>query len=158
MELFGGGEVDRKAMERAGCQSYSCSPWESEKADDVYERQTYYRDKRISRYRGEVTSTQQKSLVADKNGWLVEEVMTLHGVPLGDYFNLHLRYQMEEVASKPMTTYVRVYFGIEWLKSTRHQKRVTKNILVNLQDRLKMIFGFLEKEYGSRQLQQQQVP
>ncbi|CAA7045627.1 unnamed protein product [Microthlaspi erraticum] len=151
MELFGGGELDRKAMERAGCQSYSCSPWESEK-DDVYERQTYYRDKRISRYRGEVTSTQQKSLVPDKNGWLVEEVMTLHGVPLGDYFNLHLRYQMEELASKPKTTYVRVYFGIEWLKSSRHQKRVTKNILVNLQDRLKMIFGFLEKEYGSKQV------
>lgn len=154
MELFGGGEVDRKAMERAGCQSYSCSPWESEK-DDVYERQTYYRDKRISRYRGEVTSTQQKSLVPEKNGWLVEEVMTLHGVPLGDYFNLHLRYQMEESTSKPKTTYVRVYFGIEWLKSTRHQKRVTKNILVNLQDRLKMTFGFLEKEYSSRQQQQQ---
>ncbi|CAN8267052.1 unnamed protein product [Cochlearia groenlandica] len=153
MELFGGGEVDRKAMERAGCQSYSCSPWESEKAD-VYERQTYYRDKRISRYRGEVTSTQQKTLVADKNGWLVEEVMTLHGVPLGDYFNLHLRYQMEELASKPNTTFVRVYFGIEWLKSTRHQKRVTKNILVNLQDRLKMVFGFLEKEYVSRQEKQ----
>lgn len=153
MELFGGGEVDRKAMERACCQSYSCSPWESEKAD-VYERQTYYRDKRISRYRGEVTSTQQKTLVPDKNGWLVEEVMTLHGVPLGDYFNLHLRYQMEEVASKPNTTYVRVYFGIEWLKSSRHQKRVTKNILVNLQDRLKMVFGFLEKEYSSRQQQQ----
>ncbi|CAH8388798.1 unnamed protein product [Eruca vesicaria subsp. sativa] len=153
MELFGGGDVDRKAMERAGCQSYSCSPWESEKAD-VYERQTYYRDKRISRYRGEVTSTQQKSLVPDKNGWLVEEVMTLHGVPLGDYFNLHLRYQMEEVTSKAKTTYVRVYFGIEWLKSSRHQKRVTKNILVNLQDRLKMVFGFLEKEYSSRQQQQ----
>ena len=97
----------------------------------MYERQTYYRDKRISRYRGEVTSTQQKSLVPDKKGWLVEEVMTLHG----DYFNLHLRYQMEEVAaSKPNTTYVRVYFGIEWLKSSsRHQKRVTK------------------KEYSSRQ-------
>ena len=154
MELFGGGEVDRKAMERAGCQSYSCSPWESEK-DDVYERQTYYRDKRISRYRGEVTSTQQKSLVPEKNGWLVEEVMTLHGVPLGDYFNLHLRYQMEESTSKPKTTYVRVYFGIEWLKSTRHQKRVTKNILVNLQDRLKMTFGFLEKDFSSRQQQQQ---
>ncbi|CAF2103380.1 BnaA05g37250D [Brassica napus] len=62
--------------------------------------------------------------------------MTLHG----DYFNLHLRYQMEEVAaSKPNTTYVRVYFGIEWLKSSRHQKRVTK------------------KEYSSRQQQKHVV-
>ena len=88
MELFSGGELDRKAMERAGCLNYSCSPWDSERAD-IYERQIYYRfDKRVSRYRGEVTSTQQKSPLSDKNGWLVEEVMTLHGVPLGDYFTV----------------------------------------------------------------------
>lgn len=88
MELFGGGELERTVMEKAGCVSYSCSPWESEKPD-VYERQIYYRfDKCISRYRGEVTSTQQQSPVPNGNGWLVEEVMTLHGVPLGDYFNV----------------------------------------------------------------------
>lgn len=88
MELFNGGDLDHKAMERAGCHNYSCSPWESENSD-VYGRQIYYRfDKRISRYRGEVTSTQQRSPLPDKNGWLVEEVMTLHGVPLDDYFNV----------------------------------------------------------------------
>jgi hypothetical protein len=88
MEAFSGGELDRRVMEKAGCLNYSCTTWESEKGD-VYERQVYYRfDKRISRYRGEVTSTQQKSPLPDKNGWLVEEVMTLHAVPLGDYFNV----------------------------------------------------------------------
>ena len=94
MELFGGNDLDRKVMERVGCLNYSYSPWESEKPD-VYQRQLYYKfDKRISRYRGEVTSTQQKSRLSERNGWVIEEVMTLHGVPLGDYFNvrtLHLQ-------------------------------------------------------------------
>ncbi|PPR99604.1 hypothetical protein GOBAR_AA21037 [Gossypium barbadense] len=105
IEIFGGGEMDRKAMERAGCLNYSCSPWDSESAD-VYERQIYFRfDKRVSRFRGEVTSTQQKSPLPDKKGWLIEEVMTLHGVPLGDYFNLHLRYQIEDLKAKGCSIY-----------------------------------------------------
>ncbi|KAK9671003.1 hypothetical protein RND81_12G000400 [Saponaria officinalis] len=96
MELFSGGEIELRVMERTGCLDYSCTSWELDKAD-VYERRTCYKfDKRVSRYRGEVTSTQQKSILSDKNGWLIEEVLTLHGVPLGDYFNLHLRYQIEE--------------------------------------------------------------
>lgn len=90
MEVFGGEDLERKVMEKAGCLNYSYTPWESEKPD-VYERQIYYRfDKRISRYRGEVTSTQQKSTLLDRDGWLVEEVMTLHAVPLGDYFNVSI--------------------------------------------------------------------
>ncbi|GKV18839.1 hypothetical protein SLEP1_g29167 [Rubroshorea leprosula] len=150
MELFGGGELERKAMDRAGCLSYSSSPWESEKAD-VHERQTYYRfDRRISRYRGEVTSTQQKLPLSDRNGWLIEEVVTLHGIPIGDYFNLHLRYQVEDLPSRPNCCQVRVYFGIAWLKSTRNQKRITKNILVNVLDRLKVTLAVVEKEFIAR--------
>lgn len=88
MELFRGGEIDQNVMERAGCVNYSHTPWESENSD-VYQRQLYYKfDKHVSRYRGEVTSTQQKSALPDRNGWLIEEVMTLHGVPLGDYFTV----------------------------------------------------------------------
>lgn len=147
MELFGGTDLDRKVMERAGCLNYSSSPWESEKPD-VYQRQLYYKfDKRISRYRGEVTSTQQKSRLSERNGWVIEEVMTLHGVPLGDYFNLHLRYQVEDVSSRSMGCSVQVYFGIAWLKYTRHQKRISKNILQNLQERLLVMFSVLEKEF-----------
>ncbi|KAI3456601.1 hypothetical protein Pfo_013264 [Paulownia fortunei] len=149
MELFRGSEIDRRVMERAGCLNYSHSPWESEKPD-VYQRQLYYKfDKRISRYRGEVTSTQQKSRLSGKNGWLIEEVMTLHGVPLGDYFTLHLRYHAEDLPSRSVGCNVQVYFGIAWLKYTRHQKRITKNIVSNLQERLKVMFSVLEKEYVS---------
>ena len=48
-------------MEKAGCLGYSYTPWESVKTD-VYERQLHYRfDKHISRFGGEVTSTQQNT-------------------------------------------------------------------------------------------------
>ncbi|MQL67961.1 hypothetical protein Taro_000237 [Colocasia esculenta] len=51
-------------------------------------RQVSYKfDKRISHYGGEMTSTQQKSALPDKNGWIIEDFMRLSGVPLGDYFN-----------------------------------------------------------------------
>ncbi|GMI72242.1 hypothetical protein like AT1G03370 [Hibiscus trionum] len=140
MEIFSGGETDRKAMERAGCLNFSCSQWESESAD-VYERQIYFRfDKRVSRFRGEVTSTQQKSPLPDKKGWLIEEVRTLHGVPLGDYYNLHIRYQIEDLKAKGCQ--VRVFAGVAWLKSTKNQKRVAKNILSNLEERLQELFRF----------------
>ncbi|CAI0374206.1 unnamed protein product [Linum tenue] len=149
MELFGGGDLERKIMEKAGSLSYSYTPWESEKPD-VYQRQIYFRfDKSISRYRGEVTSTQQKYLLPDKKGWMVEEVMTLHGVPLGDYFNLHLKYQIEDSPISQKSCNVQVLCGIEWLKSTRHPKRMTKNIYSHLEDRLKVMFSVLEKEYAN---------
>nr|GMD42526.1 C2 and GRAM domain-containing protein At1g03370 [Ipomoea batatas] len=151
MELFSGSELDRRVMERAGCLNYSCSPWESENPE-VYQRQLYYKfEKCISRYRAEVTSTQQKSLLPDKNGWLIEEVLTLHGVPFGDYFNLNVRYQVEDVPSRATGCNVQVYSGVQWSKYSKHQKRITKNIISNLRERLLVMFSALDKEYLSEQ-------
>ncbi|RDY12484.1 C2 and GRAM domain-containing protein, partial [Mucuna pruriens] len=145
MELFSGGELDRMFMEKSGCINYSYTPWVSEN-NDVSERAIYYKfEKRISRYRVEVTSTQQRSSLEGK-GWLLQEVMNFHGVPLGDYFNLHLRYQIED-SPKAKGCKVQVLFGTEWLKGTKHQKRITKNILKNLQERLKLTFALVEKEF-----------
>lgn len=88
MELFSGGELEYKIMEKAGCLNYSSTPWQLDKGD-TYARQIYYKfDKHISRYRGEAVGTQQRSLLPDRNGWVVEEVLVLHGVPLGEYFNV----------------------------------------------------------------------
>jgi hypothetical protein len=151
MELFGGGELERKVMERGGCVNYSYGAWERPEkgAGEVYHRQVYYRfDKRISRYGGNATSTQQKSRLSP-TAWLVEEVMTLHGVPLGDYFNLHLRYQMEDLAGRSVGCNVQVSLGLAWLKSTKHKKRLTTNIHSNLLDRLMLMFSIVEKEYVS---------
>ncbi|KAD3338007.1 hypothetical protein E3N88_33528 [Mikania micrantha] len=149
MELFSGSELERRAMDRAHCVNYSTSPWEFEKTD-VYQRQTYYKfDVSVSRYGGEVTSSQQKSRLTDRNGWLVEEVTTLHGVPLGDYFTLHTKYQIEDQGSRSTGCKVVVYFGIAWLKSTKHKKKITKNIHANLQDRMMIMFSTIEKEFVS---------
>ncbi|GAU50961.1 hypothetical protein TSUD_378940 [Trifolium subterraneum] len=146
IEIFSGGEVDRRVMENSGCLNYSYTPWVSENSD-VSERAVYYKfEKHISSYKGEVTSTQQRSPLPDGKGWLVEEVLNLHGVPLGDYFNIHLRYQIEDLPPKAKGCRVQVFFGIEWLKSTKNQKRITKNIVQNLQERLKVTFSLAEKE------------
>ncbi|KAI3682838.1 hypothetical protein L1987_83145 [Smallanthus sonchifolius] len=155
MELFSGSELERRAMDRAHCVNYSTSPWEFEMTD-VFQRQTYYKfDISVSRYGGEVTSSQQKSRLTDRNGWLVEEVTTLHGVPLGDYFTLHTKYQIEDQGSRSTGCKVVVHFGIAWLKSTKHKKRITKNIHANLQDRMTIMFSTIEKEFvsGKQQIQ-----
>ncbi|KAL2253372.1 UNVERIFIED_CONTAM: C2 and GRAM domain-containing protein [Sesamum indicum] len=89
MELFGECDIDQRVAERAGCLNYTRTPWESEKPD-VYQRQLRYKfDKLISRYRGEVTSTQQKSGLSSNNGYLVEEIMNLQGFMLGNYFTAY---------------------------------------------------------------------
>ncbi|KAF3451905.1 hypothetical protein FNV43_RR08001 [Rhamnella rubrinervis] len=147
MEMFNGGELERKVAEKTGCLNYSSSPWELEKGD-IYERQIYFEfDKQVSHFKGKVTSTQQKSPLPDRNGWLVEEVTTLHGVPLGDFFNVHVRYQVEDFPSKQKACQIKVFFGMAWLKSTRLEKRITQNILQNLEERLKDSFSTVEKDF-----------
>lgn len=88
MEILEGGSLEQKVMEKVGCVDFSATPWDSV-SPDVHQRQINYKfDKNISRYGGEVTSTQQRSPLHDKDGWLIEEVMTLQGVLLGDYFTV----------------------------------------------------------------------
>ncbi|KAF7803886.1 C2 and GRAM domain-containing protein [Senna tora] len=149
MELFSGGDMDRRFMEGAGCLNYSYTPWVSEN-NDIYERALYYKiDKTNSRFKGEVTSTQQRTPLMDDKGWLLEEVMNLHGVPLGEYFNLHIRYHIEEVPAKKGCK-VQVFIGIEWVKDSKHRKKITKNIMRGLQERIKTIFSVVEKEFPSK--------
>ncbi|PKA60318.1 C2 and GRAM domain-containing protein [Apostasia shenzhenica] len=148
MEMFEGASLEQKLMEKVGCVDYSITSWESVRAD-VHQRQIHYKfDKNISRYGGEVTSTQQRSPLFDKNGWLIEEVMALQGVLLGDYFTLHLRYQIDDPQSNSKASLVQVSLGIAWLKSTKHQKRISKNVIANSSARLKEMFRVVQKEFG----------
>ncbi|KAF6145125.1 hypothetical protein GIB67_013476 [Kingdonia uniflora] len=143
-ELFSGGDIECKVMEKVGCLDYSHTPWELMKPD-LYQRQICYKfDKQISCYGGEVTSTQQRSTFSDRKGWVVEEVMTIHGVPYGDYFTLHIRYQVEDL---PKACNVQVFFGTVGLKSTRHRKRITRNMISSMSDRLKAKYSLIEKEF-----------
>ena len=88
MEVFEGGSLEMKVMEKVGCQKYSATQWESDKSNE-YQRQIHYKfSKKLSPVGGEVTGTQQKSPMPNKKGWIIEEVMELQGVLLGDFFTV----------------------------------------------------------------------
>ncbi|KAG8094759.1 hypothetical protein GUJ93_ZPchr0012g19834 [Zizania palustris] len=150
MEMFSGGPFEHKLMQKAGCMDYTATEWELVNRN-IHQRQTSYRfDKSLSRYGGEATTTQQKYDLVNQDGWVIEEVMTLQGVLLGDYFSLQLKYNMVNVPSKPNTCSVQILLGIAWLKSTRQQKKITKNVISNSSNRLKELFAEAEKDLTSR--------
>ncbi|XP_068664893.1 C2 and GRAM domain-containing protein At1g03370-like [Aristolochia californica] len=146
MELFNGGTLEQKIMERAGCLCFNANPWESIKPDK-WERDVSYRfNLYVSMFGGEVTSTQQKTPARDENGWIISEIMTLHEVPFGDHFKVHLRYNVTASTSVPNMSQCDVYVGIEWIKRTKFKERISKNIFKKFTNRLKEIFELLEKE------------
>jgi len=146
MEVFEGGSLEMKVMEKVGCQKYSATQWESDKPNEC-QRQIHYKfSKKLSPVGGEVTGTQQKSPMPNKKGWVIEEVMELQGVLLGDFFTLHIKYQIEDLAPKQRASNVQVFLGIEWSKSTRHQKRIEKNVLSSSSARLKEMFSMASRE------------
>lgn len=59
---------------------------------------------------------------------------------------LHLRYQIDDLSPKLKACDVHVSLGIAWLKSTKHQKRITKSVISNSSLRLKEMFSKLEDE------------
>jgi len=146
MEVFEGGSLEMKVMEKVGCQKYSATQWESDKPNEC-QRQIHYKfSKKLSPVGGEVTGTQQKSPMPNKKGWIIEEVMELQGVLLGDFFTIHIKYQIEDLAPKQRASKVQVFLGIEWSKSTRHQKRIEKNVLSSSSARLKEMFSMASRE------------
>ena len=97
MEMFSGGPLEHKVMQKAGCIDYSATEWELVGCN-IQQRQTSYKfDKSLSRYGGEATTTQQKYSLVNRDGWAVEEVMTLQGVLLGDYFNVRFWFSMHHI-------------------------------------------------------------
>ncbi|PWZ10125.1 C2 and GRAM domain-containing protein [Zea mays] len=59
---------------------------------------------------------------------------------------LHIKYQVEDLAPKQRASNVQVSLGIEWSKSTRHQKRIEKNVLSSSSARLKEMFSLASRE------------
>jgi len=88
MEMFSGGPLEHKMMQKAGCIDYTATQWELVGCN-IQQRQTSYKfDKNLSRYGGEATTTEQKYSLVNQDGWAIEKVMTLQGVLLADYFNV----------------------------------------------------------------------
>ncbi|KAL5814872.1 hypothetical protein ACOSQ4_025513 [Xanthoceras sorbifolium] len=146
MELFEGRKLEYKVMEKSGCLNYATSLWEPVKPG-VFERRLSYRFSRhVSIFGGEVTCTQEKSPLANEEGWIVNEVMTLHDVPFDDHFLIHFRYEIEKSSLAHNACKCAVFVGIKWLKSTKFQQRITRNITEKFTNRLKEIIGLVERE------------
>lgn len=72
-------------MQKAGCVNYSPTEWELLN-QNIYQRHISFSfDKSSSRYAGEASTTQQKYNLLDRDGWVIDEVMTLQGVLHEDY-------------------------------------------------------------------------
>ncbi|KAK3156291.1 hypothetical protein QOZ80_2AG0105270 [Eleusine coracana subsp. coracana] len=150
MEMFSGGSLEQKVMEKAGCIDYSAAEWEPVNCN-IYQRRINFRfDKNSSRYGGEATTTQKKYNLPNRDGWVIEEVMTLQGVLHEDYSSIQLKYHMTSTPLRPNTCSIKVLLGIAWLKGAKHQKKATKNVMANSTSRLREIFQEVEKEITSR--------
>ncbi|XP_031405014.1 C2 and GRAM domain-containing protein At5g50170 isoform X1 [Punica granatum] len=144
MEVFSGGELEHKVMERSGCLNYATTAWETVKLG-VFERSVSYKfNRHVSIFGGEVTCTQQKT--SNEDGWTVNEVMALHNVPFGDHFRVHFRYQIVKSVLTHSSCKCDAYMGILWLKSIKFQQRISRNVTEKFTHRLREIFGLVEKE------------
>lgn len=77
-------------MEKVGYVDYSVTPWEAIKSN-VYRREINYKfNQKLLRHGGRVTSSQQKTPLPDNKGWVIEELMVLQGIPLGDFFEVSI--------------------------------------------------------------------
>ncbi|EOY20882.1 C2 calcium/lipid-binding and GRAM domain containing protein, putative [Theobroma cacao] len=146
MEIFDGGNLERKIMEKSACINYVMTIWEPVKPGVSERRISYKFNRHVSIFGGEVTCTQQKSPIANDEGWILNEVMVLHDVPFGDHFHVHFMYQIEKSGLAHNACKCDAYIGITWLKSTKFQLRITRNITEKFIHRLKEIFELVERE------------
>ncbi|XP_060204571.1 C2 and GRAM domain-containing protein At5g50170 [Lycium barbarum] len=146
MRMFDGGDLEQRVMSKSGCLNYATTSWETV-APDVSERQVSYKYNRfISIFGGEVTSTQQKSPIANGAGWIVNEIMALHDVPFGDQFRVQFRYQIEDATSVHNSCKCDVSVGVMWQKNTKFEQRITRNIIGKFTTRVKDILELVERE------------
>ncbi|KAB5525037.1 hypothetical protein DKX38_022786 [Salix brachista] len=146
MEMFDGGKMEHEIMEKSGRLSYAATAWESVKPG-VFERHITYRFKyHISIFGGEVTCTQHKSPLGNDEGWIVNELMAIQDVPFADHFHGNLRYQIEKSSLAYCSCKCDVYFGITWLKSTKFQQRITRNMSDKFTQIMKEVFELIKRE------------
>ncbi|KAM3368057.1 hypothetical protein ACQJBY_016548 [Aegilops geniculata] len=154
MGVFDGGPLETRTMSKVGCLDYTATPWEETKPGVLERHASYKFNRYMSIFGGEVVSTQLKTPSEDGDGWTVYDVMTLRNVPFGDYFRVHLKYNVRRVASsepEPPAPSCRceVLVGIEWLKSSKFQKRIARNICDKLAHRAKEVLEVAGKEITS---------
>ncbi|KAK9117298.1 hypothetical protein Sjap_016245 [Stephania japonica] len=146
MEMFDGDSFEHGIMMKLGCLNYTTTPWEAVEPD-TYQRHVCYKfNRHVSVFGGEVTSTQKKSPIADSEGWVLDDIISLHHVPFGDHIRVHLRYVIEILSSAPLRCQYSVYLGITWMKSIKFQQKITRNITQKFAYRVKEMFEIVRRE------------
>ena len=64
-------------------------------------------------------------------------------------FQVHLRYNVQGVTSEAPSSRCEILVGIEWLKSSKFQKRIARNICEKLAHRAKEVLEVAGKEIAS---------
>ncbi|KAL3642319.1 hypothetical protein CASFOL_013134 [Castilleja foliolosa] len=146
MKMFDGGELEHKVMSKSGCLNYATTVWENVTSDVQERRVSYKFSRRISIFGGEVTCTQQKSPLPNSVGWVVNESMTLHNVPFGDHFRVQFKYRIEQSSFTHSSCKCDVYIGVVWLRSTKFDSRITRNVIGEFTNRSKEILQLVERE------------
>ena len=84
--------LEGRVMRKMGRLNYFATPWESLDEDKTTEqrRVSYKLSNRISLFATNVTCIQQKNVRDDGHALFIDEVLTLHDVPFGDNFQVHL--------------------------------------------------------------------
>ncbi|EPS58216.1 hypothetical protein M569_16599, partial [Genlisea aurea] len=153
MELFNGGDIEQRVMEKSGCIDYTHGEWQQ--IDGIHQRQVHYTFDKLMRKRcqGQVTSIQQKTPISDARSWIIQEASSLRRIPLSECITVHLRYEMEDLASNSVgrcCCSMKVKLGISWVKHLSHYKKMGKRIKSMMKKRIKVMMRLLEKEFASR--------
>ncbi|KAI5407185.1 C2 and GRAM domain-containing protein At5g50170 isoform X1 [Lathyrus oleraceus] len=144
MGIFDGGHLEHKIMKRTGCMNYDTTDWEPVKPDVLERHVSYQFNRHLSVF--DVTSTQQKLPNTNAEGWIINEVMVLNGVPFSDHFHIHFRYEIEKSVLGECACKCDVYIGIMWLRSSKFQRRINRNITAKFKTQLEEIFELVQKE------------
>lgn len=130
MDMFSGGSLEHKVMERSGYVDYTATEWELLNHGKYQKRISFRFDRSLSRY-----------------GALMF-YFKLSGQSLLK-LQIQLKYHMTSTPLKPNTCSLKVLLGIAWLKGAKHQQKAAKNAMANSTNILREIFGEIEKEITS---------
>lgn len=150
VQMYEEENLDEKIAEKAGWLEYCPTPWEIVSEEGVRQRQISFRlSKQISLFETYVTCIQQKSQ-QNEGHTCIDEMLTLHDVPFGDYFQIRVRKEIEDVSRTPPASSCTVLVGIAWQKSTMLQSSISNNIFQRYTKHLKDIIDISVREILER--------
>ncbi|CAM6037416.1 unnamed protein product [Sphagnum compactum] len=146
--LFQRQKLDEIVSEKLGWVNYKATPWErvEDKPESQRRQLSYSLNRQISQCGSKVSCVQQKTVAADMMSCTIEEIMTLHDVPFGEHFQVHVRREVETLSENPPTSIVKALVGVAWHKDTEFKKKITKNVYDYLRKQVREMMNLTVKE------------